>query len=238
MTNVATTTGIRVFSGAAPKTALQLLAADFEQATKYRIRFTFQLVSDIQRKLIDGEAADLILLPVPLISETEKSIPLRSEGRKVIAQVGIGVIVRNGTVPPDISSEEALRQALLDAHSIVLDSPITPNGKYLQRMMGQLGIAEIIAPKVIAKAPIEGGADLVANGDADLGMFLASEVQNVEGAALIGSLPSPLNNYAVFSSAIPTYNLEPESAIAFVEFISDPTSKDHWAVGGFEHLDN
>ncbi len=74
-------------------------------------------------------------------------------------------------------------------------------------------------------------------GNPGLGLFLASEVQNVEGATLIGSLPSALNNFVVFGSAIPTYNLAPGPAVAFVEFISDPASKEHWMASGFELLD-
>ena len=228
---------LHVFSGAAPRDALLRLAADFERTADCRMTFTFQLVSEIQQKLAAGEKADLILLPAPLIAATEKTIPLCGEGRKAFARVGIGVIVRQGAAPPDISSEDSVRQALLDARSIVLDNPSTPNGEYLGRMMTRLGIADEVAPKVVARAPIEGGAKLVADGEADLGLFLASEVRNVEGATLIGSLPSALNNFIVFGSAIPTYNSAPGPAVAFVEFISDPASKAHWMASGFELLD-
>jgi len=231
-------TNMRVVSGAAPKDALLRLASDFEHTNGYQPTFTFQLVSDILQKLAAGEKADLILLPVPLIAAIEKSIPMRTEGRKVFARVGIGVIVRQGVAPPDISSEAAVRRALLEARAIVLDNPSTPNGQYLARMLKQLGVADQVEPKVFAKAPIEGGAELVAKGEADLGLFLASEVRNVAGTTMVGPLPSTLNNFAVFGSAIPSYNVNPEHALAFVTFISEPASKTHWAAGGFELLEH
>src|SRR4051812_24584456 len=85
---------IRVFSGGEPQQALRAVTPEFEKATGHRVQFTFALVTAIQQKLADGETADLILLPVPLIAATEKNLTLRPEGRIVLARIGIAVIVR------------------------------------------------------------------------------------------------------------------------------------------------
>ena len=196
--------------------------------------FTFRLVSEIQQRLKAGEKADLILLPVPLIAETEKTIPLSTEGRIVLARVGIGVIVRQGTTPPDISTAEAVSKILLNAGAIAWSDPRTPNGIHLDRMITQLDIADEVRPKLIAKAAIQGGAELVANGEVDLGLYLVSEVQTVEGIELVGLLPSALQNFIVYGTAVPTYNAAPEAALAFVKFISDPTRGGRWNAAGFE----
>src|SRR5260221_313085 len=168
---------IRVFSGGAPQAALQHLAPEFERVTGHRLRFTFQRVTEIQRKLAAGGKADVILLPVPLIAATEKNLPLRSEGRIVLARLGIGAIVRQGTTPPDISTAEAVRKMLLGARAIAWADPSTPVGGHLDRTIAQLGIAHEVRPKLIIKAAIHGGAELVAKGDADFGLYLVSEVQ-------------------------------------------------------------
>jgi molybdate transport system substrate-binding protein len=60
-----------------------------------------------------------------LIAATEKTLPLRTEGRIVLARVGIGVIVRQGTTPPDISTAEAVRKMLLNARAIAWADPST-----------------------------------------------------------------------------------------------------------------
>jgi molybdate transport system substrate-binding protein len=116
---------IRVLSGGGPQVALRAVIPEFEQATGHRVHPTFALVTVIQQKLAGGEKADLILLPVPLIAATEKSLPLRSEGRIVLANVGIGVIVRKGTTLSDISTSDAVRKVLLDARSIALRAIIS-----------------------------------------------------------------------------------------------------------------
>jgi molybdate transport system substrate-binding protein len=116
---------IRILSGGGPQEAVRAAIPEFEKATGHQVRSTFALVTVIQQKLAGGEKADLILLPVPLIAATEKSLPLRSEGRVVLARVGIAVIVRKSATPPDISTSDAVRKILLDTRSIAFPPPNT-----------------------------------------------------------------------------------------------------------------
>jgi molybdate transport system substrate-binding protein len=174
------------------------------------------------------------LLPVPLIAATEKTVPLRAEGRVVLARVGVAVIVRQGAAPPDISTAEAVRKVLLDARAIAWSDPGTPTGGHLDRMIAQLGIADEVKRKLLVKAAIDGGAELVAKGEADCGFYLVSEVQNAKGVAVAGLLPAPLQNFIVYGAAVPAYNAAPEAALAFIKFISDPSRRDRWQTAGFE----
>lgn len=233
-TKEATSADIRVFSGGAPQEALRHLVTEFERVTGHRVEFTFKLVTEIQRKLAAGEKADLILLPVPLIAATEKVIPLRTEGRIVLARVGIVVIARQGTTPPDISTPEAVRNMLVNARALAWSDSNTPTGGHLDRAIAQLGIADEVRPKLIIKAAIDGGAELVAKAEADFGLYLRSEVQDAKGISLVGLLPPPLQSFVVYGTAIPTYNTAPEAALAFVKFISDPTKGERWKAAGFE----
>src|SRR5882724_5252979 len=228
----ASSADIRVFSGGAPQDALRHLAPEFERATGHRVQLTFELVTEIQRKLAAGEKADVIMLPVPLIAAAEKTLPLRTEGRIVLARVGIGVIVREGTTPPDISTSEAVRKMLLNARAVAWPDPNLPIGGHLNRAIAQLGIADEVRPKLIVKGA--GRAELVANGEADFGFHLVSEVQTVKGITLVGLLPPTLQSFVVYGTAIPTYNATPDAALAFVKFISDPSKGERWKGAGFE----
>ena len=180
---------IRVFSGGAPQSVLRGLAPEFEKSTGHRVEFTFALVTAIQQKLAAGEKADLILLPVPLLAATEKTLRFSTEGRMVLARVGIGVITRQGNTLPDISTADAVRKMLLEARSVAFSDPSTPTGSHLARVIAQLGIADAMRPKLISKGAISGGGELVANGEADVGLYLVSEVQTIKGVSVIGLLP-------------------------------------------------
>jgi len=230
---VANADEIRVLCGGGPQVALRAVIPEFEGATGHRVHPTFAHVSVIQQKLAAGEKADLILLPVPLIAATEKAVALRPEGRIAFARVGIAVIVRTGTLP-DISTPDAVRKMLLDARSIEFPPLNGPVGGHLARMIEQLGIAEAVRPKLIVRAAIEGGAQLVAEGKVDVAMQLLSEVQSAKDTTVVGLLPPGLQNFVVYGAAIPAYNDKPEAAVAFVKFLSAPNKKDFWKASGFE----
>ena len=224
---VANADEIRVLSGGGPQVPLRAVIPEFEEATGHRVNPTFAHVSVIQQKLAAGEKADLILLPVPLIAATEKSVALRPEGRIVFARVG-------STTLPDISTPDAVRKMLLDARSIEFFPPNSPAGGHLARMIEQLGIAEAVRLKLVIKAAIDGGAQLVAEGKVDVAMQLLSEIQSAKDTTVVGLLPAGLQNFVVYGAAIPAYNDKPEAAVAFVKFLSAPDKKDFWKTAGFE----
>jgi molybdate transport system substrate-binding protein len=228
---------IRLLSGGGPQVAVRAIIPEFEGKTGHRVQPTFVHVSVVQQKLTAGEKADLILLPVPLIAAVEKTLPLRSEGRVVLARVGIAVIVRKGATVPDISTPDAVRKMLIDAQSIEVPPANGPAGAHLARMIEQLGIAEVVRPKLVIKAAIDGGAELVADGKVDLAMQLVSEVQSAKDIVVAGLLPSALQSYVVYGAAIPTYNDKPEPAISLLKFLSAPNKKESWRAAGFELLD-
>lgn len=228
---------IHVLSGGGPQAALRASIPEFERTTGHRVYPIFAHVSVIQQKLAAGEKTDLILLPVPLIAAAEKTLRLRPEGRIVLARVGIAVIVRAGSAPPDISTPDAVRKMLLDARSVEIPPPNGPAGAHLARMLEHLGIAEAVRPKLVIKAAIDGGAQLVADGKVDLAMQLLSEVQSAKDIAVVGLLPSPLQNFVVYGTAIPADNGRPEPAAALVKFLSQPDRKEFWKAAGFELLD-
>jgi molybdate transport system substrate-binding protein len=227
---------IRVFSGGAPQEVLRAITPEFEKATGHKVNFTFALVTVIQQKLGDGEKADLIFLPVPLIAVTERKLALRPEGRIALARVGIGVIAREGAKQSDISTSDAVRKVLLDARTVAFPPPIAPVGAHLARMIAQLGIADSVRPKLVIKAAIDGGAELVAKGEADVGMYLLSEVQSAKGIKVVGLLPAALQSFVVYGTAIPADNARPDPALALVKFVSDPTKRERWKAAGFEMM--
>lgn len=225
---------LRIFSGGAPQQVLRALMPGIEKSIGCNVDFTFALVSEITRRLAADEQVDLVLLPVQLIAELSKTVALRQEGRAPFARVGIGVIVSEGAPWPDISSADAVRAMLLHARTVALPDPNTPSGSHLARMMAQLGIADAISSKSIHKGAIHGGGELVARGEADVGLYLVSEVRTVANVSIIGLLPPAVQSYVVYGGAIPASNAAPEDALAFIRCVTDPARAEIWQAGGFE----
>jgi molybdate transport system substrate-binding protein len=221
-------------SGGAPQEALAVLVPQFEKQTDHKLNFTFAVISALQQRIAAGEKTDMVLLPVPVIDKFVKEEKLKADGRAVLGGLGITVIVRGGAAKPDISTPEAFRKTLLAARSVVHSSTATPSGVHMKRIIEELGIADAMKDKVTLRPALDGGAALVAGGEAELGMYPTSEVIHVKGVTLVGPLPAALQLNTVYGAAVAADNAAPEAAIAFIKFLSDPANRKVWKDAGFE----
>lgn len=234
MTTTLSAADITVLSGGAPEAALRTFGPQFEKSSGHKVAFTFAIVTALQKRLLDGEKADVIFLPLPLIGELEKALPMRKEGRGPLARVGLAVVVREGTPLPDLSTTDSFKKVLLSAKSIALSDASTPGGGYVLRMLAQMGIADELKGRLVMKGAIHGGGELIAKGDADIGLYLMSEMKAVRGVAIAGLLPPELRFYVGYGTAIPASNAEPEPALALIQFLTSPERAAQWRQAGFE----
>jgi len=225
---------IRVMSGGAPQEALAILVPRFEKETGHKLTFTFAVISALQQRIAAGEKTDMVLLPVPAIDKLIQEGKLKADGRGVLGGLGITVIVREGAPKPDISTPDAFRKALLAARSVVHSSTATPSGVHLKRIIEELGIADAMKDKTTLRPALDGGAALVASGEAELGMYPTSEVIHVKGVTLVGPLPGKLQSNTIYGAAVAADNAAPEPAIAFIKFLTDPANRKVWKDSGFD----
>jgi len=226
---------LRVISGGAAQQVLQTLSPKFESATGNKVELSFAVVGAIQQRLMAGEKGDVLLLPVPLLDGLEKAGTFRARSRTVMGRVAIGVIAREGASVPDISTPDAVRKMLLEARSVAFPDPkLTPSGSHLMRVLAQIGIADKMQPKVTFRNAIDGGVNLIRDGQVEIGLFLVTEILPVKGVKLVGTLPSALQGYVVYGAAVAADSGSPDKASEFVKFLSEPDMRGHWKAAGFE----
>ena len=119
---------------------------------------------------------------------------------------------------PDISSEAALREAILAARSIGYSTG--PSGTHLTRLFERWGIAEIIAPRIVQAPPGVPVGALVARGDVALGFQQLSELIHLPGIDVVGALPSEIQVTTVFAAAACTATTQREAAQALLSFLT------------------
>jgi molybdate transport system substrate-binding protein len=229
---------VSVFSSGAPSAVLKVLAVTFTRDTGHKVEFTVATPGDLQKKLAGGAVPDLVVAPAPVIQNLEKAGTLQPGSRVDLARVGVGVVVREGAPVPDISTVDAVRRMLLGARSIVHTSPDGSGfaGKAVARMIEQMGIADAIRPKLTIMQAIDGGVDLVARGEAEVGLFNISEILPVKGVTLAGPLPESVQSYIVFAAALHAGAHAPEPARAFVKLAAGPSARQQWKTGGLEAM--
>jgi molybdate transport system substrate-binding protein len=229
---------LRVLSSGAPSEIVKHLAAKFAGESGHRILVTAANPAAILQRLSGGETPDIVVAPVPVVDSLAKSGTLLPGSRIDLARVGVGVVVRAGAPHPEISTAEAVRRMLAGARSIVYPDPAGggQTGAALARMIDRMGLAEIVKPKLTLRQAIAGGVALVADGEAEIGLFNISEVLPVGGVALVGPLPPELQSYIVFAAAIHARSTSPVPARALIDAMSDPAAREQWKAGGLESV--
>src|SRR5215475_5998620 len=226
---------IHVMSGGAPKEVFALLTPKFEQKTGNKVKFTYAVITALRERLAAGEKADALVLPAPELDKLAKDGKVRADGRAVFGTVGISVAVKEGAPRPDISTKEKFREAMLAARSVVHATPgKTPSGTHMGKVMEQLGIAETMSKKAIHRPALEGGVQLVAEGQAEIGIYPASEVANVKGVTVVRPLPKGIDLNIVYGGAVAADSAAGDAPAAFVKFMAAPENRDTWKNAGFD----
>lgn len=233
--SIAVAADIHVMTGGAPKEVLAVLTPIFEQQTGHKVHFTYIVISAMQQKLGAGEKPDMVLMPVPAIDARVKDGIMRADARVALGTVRIGLVVREGAAKPEIATLDAFKNAMLAAKSVVHSNPAaTPSGAHLGKTWDGLGIADAMKGKLTFRNALDGGAEFVRKGEAEIGLYPLSEVIHEKGVTVVGLVPPEVQLNTVYGAAVHAANPAPEPAAAFVKFLADPANAKTWNDGGFE----
>jgi molybdate transport system substrate-binding protein len=226
---------LKVFCARSMHKVVERLAADFTRATGHEVDLVFGTVGALQAKLDAGETADVFILGSAGVARLEQAGALVPDTRTDVARTSIGVAVRDGATVPDISTPDSFKAALLAARAIAFSDAAVGGsaGVHLARLFGEMGLAETIEAKGL---PQKNGAEVasrVAEGSADIGMTLIAEIVPIQGAHVIGPLPRPLGNDAVYGAAVSARSDAMDAACAFIAALTRPDAHELWEAAGF-----
>jgi molybdate transport system substrate-binding protein len=219
---------IKVLTSRAMNHVLTELAGAFQRTSEHKIAMILAPPAEIRRRILNDEIVDVAMTGGAIIEDLVQQGKITPDSKLTLARVGIGIAVRAGSAKPDITSVEAFKRALLAARSIVYTDPAVSgaSGIHFEKVLDRLGIAKEIKAKSIlnARAATTPNAELVARGEAELGIQLISEIVSVPGAELLGPLPAELQAMNVISAGIVTTASEPDAARALLKFLTSPAA--------------
>jgi molybdate transport system substrate-binding protein len=229
------TAEIKVLTSVALTSAMNQIAPDFEKATGNKLNIGYSLIADIKKRLLDGETADLIILSRPAMDDLDKQQKFAPGSVTNIASTPIAVAIRAGAPKPDISTADALKRTLLAAKSIVYADPAKggASGVYFAHVVERLGITNELKPKTILVPGAE-TAEVIAKGEAEIGVAQGSEIVPVAGAEVLGPLPGEFASTTVWTAGIGATTNVPEAAKSLVEFLKGPAAKPVFSAKGFQ----
>ena len=173
---------------------------------------------DAARRVDNGEAFDFVVLASEAIEQLATRGRVDPRSRIDLARSTIAIAVAAGATRPDISTESAIRDAVLRARSIGYSTG--PSGAYLVRLFERWGIADAIAPRIVQASPGVPVGTLVARGEVELGFQQLSELIHVPGIDVIGPLPPEIQVVTVFAAAICATSKYPAAAQALLAFLA------------------
>ena len=197
---------------------LDLIPA-FERAGNTKVATTWGSTNALLKDLESGAGGDVAILTAEAIDALIKQGKAVAGSRVDLARSGIGVAVRKGAKRPDIASPEALKRALLAAKSVA-HSKTGLSGIYFPTVLSRLGIADQMTSKIVIPDPGTPVGEVVAKGDAEIGIQQISELLPVPGIDIVGPLPEPLQKITIFSGGVLTAANEPDGAAALLKFVA------------------
>jgi len=226
---------LKVISAGAVRGVVGGMIEDYSRQTGHKFTFTVGPTGMLRDAIASGQPADLVITSAPLMAELEGTGKITPDSRVDIGRVGLGVVIRDGAPAPDVSTPEAVKQALIKAATIAYTDPKLGGTSviHLMKIADGFGIKDLVAQKGVTATGGNDAVAKVADGKADIAVVLISEI-HAKGAKLVGPLPEAIQLWTVYAAAIPLSSTDPANARAFIAALTGPSMRDRWTKAGWQ----
>lgn len=215
-------TVIRGISSMATRQVLAQLAQAYAQQGGPRAEIEAVGGVDAARRVQAGEAFDVVVLASDAIDKLAAAGKVLAGSKVDLVRSGVSVCVRAGAAQPDLASEEAVKQAVLAAPTLGYSTG--PSGTALLQLFERWGIAGQVKDKLVQASPGVPVASLVAEGQVALGFQQLAELIHVQGIAIAGALPEPIQITTIFSGAVCAASQQSDAVRALLAFMASPAT--------------
>lgn len=178
---------------------------------------------DAAKRVQAGEAFDGVVLASDAIDRLLASGQVLAGSRVDLVRSGVAVAVSADQPAPDISTEAALKAAVLAAPSLGVSTG--PSGVQLAKLFESWDIAEHIKDRIVqAKPGVPVGA-MLAQGKVALGFQQLSEMRGVAGITVLGPLPDAVQIITTFSGSVAASSTQTEAMRDLLAFWASPACK-------------
>jgi molybdate transport system substrate-binding protein len=199
----------------------------------------FGAVGALREALEGGAVCDVIVVTDAMIVSLAEAGRVDGRTRAPLGSVRTGIAVRSGQARPDVSTPEALAEALRAADAIYSpDAERSTAGTHFAGVLRSLGLTSELTPRLAtypngATAMRELAASRAAN---PIGCTQVTEIRYTPGVALVGLLPRAFELATVYSAAVATGAADRALAQRFIEVLAGEAARELRAEAGFEPL--
>lgn len=227
MTPMRTASGVvHVLSPSAVHSSLEAIVAAHRGRGGAEVKLRFETAPTLVKLVLGGETADILIAPPKVMDELTAIGKASPEGRFQLGRAGVGVCVRAGQAPPDVSSTEALKRAILDADAVFRTE--ASSGTYVAQLLQRLGLIDRVRDKVRSFHDAqETYTHQLASRGRDIGFGGIPELQRWQdrGLRYVAPLPPDVQNFTAYHAAMAADPPNRDGARAFFEFLASAESK-------------
>jgi molybdate transport system substrate-binding protein len=228
----ASSVAVRGISSMATRQVLAELIAGFEKQSGHAVQMESVGGVDAAKRVQAGEAFDVVVLASDAIDKLIATGHIAAGSKVDLVRSGVAVAVRAGAAHPVISSEAAVRSAVLAAKSLSYSTG--PSGVALAKLFERWGIADSIKDRIVQTPPGVPVGTLVARGEVELGFQQLSELISLPGIDLLGGLPPEIQIITTFSAGLCSGSDKAEVVQALLQYMNAPAADAIKQVQGME----
>ncbi|HZY20147.1 MAG TPA: substrate-binding domain-containing protein [Ramlibacter sp.] len=226
---------VRVLAAGAAKMAIERLAPAFERETGHQLRATFDTVGAQRDRVLaapTGTAADVVVLSAAALADLRRGERLAPGPTVDIGLVAVALAVPASAAAPDISTPQALDEALRTTPSIAYADPArgATAGTHFARVLDQLALRGALQGRLTV---LPFGVDViraVSEGKFAMGVSQSSEILQHEGIRLVGPLPPP---YALTTRYAAAAASDRAAARELLRYFAGPAAQQAFRATGF-----
>lgn len=213
---VGTLTGI---SSMATRAVLAELAQAYTARTGVQTAIASVGGVDAAKRVAAGESFDAVFLASDALDKLIAAGHVLP-GRVDLVRSPVALAVRAGMPHPDVSSEAAMKQAVLAAPTLGYSTG--PSGNHLAALFERWGIADAVRERVVVPPPGVPVGQLVAEGRVALGFQQLSELMSLPGIDVLGLLPAGAEFITTFSAGVAAVSPNGDAVRAMLADMASP----------------
>ena len=203
------------------KAAIEAMIPGFEAKNPgIKVKATFGSGLGTKKQVADGDAFDVFIVqpPYPAVLASGN---VDTKTHKTLASVAVGVVVKEGSPKPDISTGDAVKKLLLSAKSVTYPDPKggAAAGVSFEKTLDQLGITDQVKAKIKRANGGDGAMQMVAKGDVEVGLTFLSEMET-PGIEVLGPLPRSISTPTVLDGFVSAHAVNPPAAKLLLDYLA------------------
>ena len=223
---------LKVLSGNGPRAAVRALCAEFARASGNAVELALDVNPEVVRRGKAGETFDVAVGNPSTIEQLIAAGKVVAGSLADIGTAGLAVAVKAGAPHPDVASVEAVKRALLAAKAVAFPAH-GASGLYFVGLVDRLGLAAEMQGK-LKPMPAEDCVEVVARGEADMVVVVATRLVGVAGIDVLGPIPDALQTKIGFVAGLSASAKAPDAAEALIAFLSAPSAAATLRANGVE----